>query len=270
MRVCLDTFPKPFEDSFGFPAQAVFNGRYRLDTTNWDSAIIPRGSPDASLPAAYTAEIANNLTELSGQAFNFTVTYTPGKGYTWTLAGQGANPGPFPLEWSLYSTPGGEYNNVRPVDYYNAIQLRASAFGVTGQSLSVTNLSFNVIGAQTCGSLPDLTADYDATQTVTNWLVATGDLSQTSWTLTGTVTGVKPSGGQESVTLNIYTVPLPAVAFTTCGQGGAACPVSRLCVCTTVPVFRALKPKHASSLGGSAPHGARCWGLGCVCVHATG
>lgn len=205
-------------------ALTVVDSRYRLDQTGgWDIAIVPNGSPDNSVP---TADISNDLAELSGQAFVFRLSYTAGSGYTWVLQGNpGGNPGPYEL---TFTTTDGEINNITATDSFNAIQLRAQASSAGG-SMTIQGLSLTINGAAAavCGSLADMLADNDATpQRVSQWLVADTDLSQVDWTLTGVATGIKTTGSQEAVKFDVTTVNVDPQTITTCG--GVTCPVSVL------------------------------------------
>lgn len=110
---------------------------------------------------------------------------------------------------------GGEVNSRRPVDYYNAIFLRVVA---TGNDNATRVTSLKLEGTEgiegLCGDLQDMEATGNGEQEVTQWLVASSDLSETSWTLTGTVTGVKIQGsGEDAVLFDVYTAALPIQDF---------------------------------------------------------
>lgn len=143
-----------WQDGSLFAASPIFDGRYRLDPSNWEMAIAPGGV----VPPPKTLEISNNLAELSGQSFVFKASYVPGSGYTWTLSGQGANRGPYPLTWT---TADGTINNKSPTQAFNAIQLRISATADDGRIL-VAGLSMTIksAAAAICGSLANMEAQF--------------------------------------------------------------------------------------------------------------
>jgi hypothetical protein len=99
-------------------------------------------------------------------------------------------------------------NGVRPVDYYNAIYIKASA--ESGNSVTITDLKFIISGASACGGLQSMNAD-----TPEQWVVATDSLTSTSWVLGGkvTVTSASPSSATK---MEIFTYALPEQTLTDC------------------------------------------------------
>lgn len=198
-----------------------FNGRYRISPSNWDSAIWLGGTLPFSV-----ADIGNTA-QLNGTAIAFEVKYVPGtsstSGYTWTLQGL-ANPTLFAslVFNGTFNNTNGSIRNA--TDPFNAIQLDAIA-SVSGQSVVVNGLTFQVdngVPVVRCGSLSVMEA---TPSLVSQWLVADTDLSKVAWSLSGVVTIVKTTGGDESAKLDVYTKNVsPTPTITTCR--GSPCPVS--------------------------------------------
>lgn len=169
-----------------------------------------------------------NAAQLNGTAFAFEVRYTPGTsnlaGYTWTLQGK-ANAALFGS--LLFTNGNGAVNGKNATDPFNAIQLDAKADIVVGQSLVVTDLLFRVsVPVLVCGSLSDMNQTFvGPTPQLRQWLVADTDLSKVAWSLSGVVTAVRTTGGDETVKLDIYTKNIsPTPTITSCN--GQPCPVS--------------------------------------------
>lgn len=222
VKVCLNQIPEPSWTN----VSSRFDGRYRISPTNWDSAIFLGSTLFAQAPSP----AIGNLTQLNGQAFAFEASYAPGTadtdGYTWSLQGLGANPGPFSLVfWNINGT----INNRNASLPFNAIQVLATASTAVGNALRVRDLSFQVYGVPTvvCGVLIDMNQTYTgSTTSVSQWLIADTDLSKLAWSLSGVVTGVRAaSGNDEQIKLDVYTKNIsPTPTITTCG--GSSCPVS--------------------------------------------
>lgn len=209
-----------------------FNGRYRISPSNWDSAIWLGGTSPFAV-----ANIGNN-TQLNGTALRFEFGYVPGtgstSGYTWTLQGVADST----LFASLvFTNANGTFNGRNATDPFNAIHLDIIA-GVAGQSVVVNGLTFQLdecacgVPVVRCGSLTDMVTT-QGPPPLSQWLVADTDLSKVAWSLSGVVTIVKTTGGDESAKLDVYTKNFsPTPTITTCG--GSPCPVSACARTSTV------------------------------------
>lgn len=187
------------------------------------------------------AEVSSDVTEMLQNAFNFTVKYTVGRGYMFSLTdaeftgavgatGVDVHLLPQTVRWNIDTSggPAGIINGVSPLAYFNAIQITATAAdntAGTASSARVTNLQFAPTGATACGTLTDMQAQFSGQPVLLNqWLVADADLSETSWTLTGQVElNRDPSGVTGAVQFEVFTAALPDQAFATCGAAAAAC-----------------------------------------------
>lgn len=132
----------------------IFGARYKIDETNWDTAVLPGGSTNSLL----TSNIAK-WAALNGQPFAFAVSYVPGTGYTWNMSpGQGAPSLPsISLSWSSTAA-------------FNVIRLRLQAT-LTGGSITATslNLAIKGVSASVCGSLGDMAAQAPGLTATDQW-----------------------------------------------------------------------------------------------------
>lgn len=217
-RVCIN--PGALPDGLG---PSVFNGRYRIDretSPTWDVAIAPQGVPIAGL---FQQNIGTE-TDLNDKWLDFQLTFTVGLGYSWRVGS--SNP---ELKWDIkvnQSTNGAILNNVGPKDSHNVIELQAINRQTAGQTTEVRNLAFTISNANTCGIFVDMvaTAGSTATEVTRQYIVADGDLSSTSWSLTGQVKIQKTVGtstNPETNKFDVYTKP-SYQGFTTCQNN--ACP----------------------------------------------
>lgn len=226
-RVCINPGPQ-IPDGLG---SSVFNGRYRIDkdtpSSTWDVAIAPQGQPISA--TGFTQSIGNEM-GLNNTWLAFEAKYTVGLGYSWRVRGLSDSSSPGIL-WTIntnQSTNGAIQNNVGPKDSYNVIELQAINRQTSGQTTRVRSLNFTISGADKCGTFDGngITATAgSANEIVRQYIVADGDLSSTSWTLTGQVKIMKTVGTNDDPELNkfdVYTKPSYNQVFTTCQT--AACP----------------------------------------------
>jgi hypothetical protein len=163
--------------------------RYRVSNTNWDQIVAV--SPNISGNTIVAQQNLGNADTLNNRAWDFSVSYVAGSGYTYMLTDTTLPPlSPSTLVWTA---PGGS-PAVSPTRSFNAIQLYATAQPVSGTtgtlptSIDVRNLVFSGAGLSTSGALATMN-DTDATSPggVNQWLVADTDLSLFNWVLTGQV-----------------------------------------------------------------------------------
>jgi hypothetical protein len=165
--------------------------RYRVSNTNWDQIIAVSPFPSANTIVGQSN--LGNANTLNNRAWDFSVSYAAGSGYTYTLTDTTTPPlgtSPSTLTWTA---PGGN-PALSPTRSFNAIQLYATAQTVEGTtsplatSIAIRNLVFSGTGLSTSGALATMN-DTDATSPggVNQWLVADTDLSLFNWVLRGQV-----------------------------------------------------------------------------------
>jgi hypothetical protein len=197
--------------------------RYRVSNTNWDQIVAANSSP-LNIVQQQNLGDANTL---NNRAWDFSVSYVAGSGYTYTLTDTTVPPlgtSPSTLVWTA---PGGS-PALSPTRPFNAIQLYATAQPVTGTtgalatSITVRNLAFSGAGLTTSGALVTMN-DMDAISPggVNQWLVADTNLALFNWALTGQVqagfTGSITAANQADERLkfdvhmeSVTAVPVPA------------------------------------------------------------
>lgn len=168
--------------------------RYRVSNTNWDTAVAT-SSAIGSGGVIVAQSDRGNHTALNGASFAFSVAYTAGSGYSYTMtrvSGGGSVGGVQTLAWT--SPVGG----VDPTRAFNAISLSTVVnagmpSGIAAASMSVTGLSFSAAGVVGSGSLQDMLQSWARPSasgaSAQQWIVADTDLSVVNWTLSGTVVG---------------------------------------------------------------------------------
>lgn len=191
--------------------------RYRISNTNFDHSI---ANGSVIPPAVWVA--SRNLgthNDLNGAAWDFTLDYVAGVGYTFTLiyAG-GGSPGVASsvLSWTS------PVNGIPPTLSFNALELYAqvqnSSTSYSGATIDVTGITFSGPGLSidpVYNSLRDLHDDKtiapgpggnDLDQ---EWIKADVDLSLYSWTLSGrvvaTFSGYTSGNIDERIKFNIKT-----------------------------------------------------------------
>lgn len=204
------------------PAQTVAVARYRISNSNWDQMVATSSSISASTIAG-----SNNIathTTLNHAAWNFSFSFEPGEGYTWTLnylSGGRVSPGT--TRTVTWTSP---LNGASPTASFNAIQLTAEAgpsmpTGVNSAYVSVSNLQFSGDGLSTQGALVNLVDYWSGLESdnATQWLISDTDLSQHAWTLSGTLIAGFSGSAQGNIderlrfdarTASVVTVPAPA------------------------------------------------------------
>jgi len=220
------------------PTAVAMDSRYRISQTNWDQMIAT--STVISGSTIVQQKFLGDAATLNNRAWDFSVNYVAGSGYSFTLTDTTVPPlisSPSTVSWTApFGSP-----SISPTRSYNAIELFAQAqnnlqTGVTGLSISLNNLVFSGgPGLSTSGALVSMSdthllspgpggADY-----AQQWLVADGDLSLFNWAITGQVqaqfTGTVPNNFDERLKFDIKTVqvspvPLPpALALMLAGLG---------------------------------------------------
>ncbi len=206
----------------------AMNSRYRLSQTNWDQMIAT--STLISGATIVQQQLLGNAYTLNGRAWDFTMDYTAGRGYVFTLADTTVPPlgvSPSTVGWIA------PFGGISATRSFNTIELFAQAkntlqTGVTAQSIELSDLSFSGAGLGTTGSLANMLDTHLLSPTngqdfARQWLVADTDLSLFNWTLSGTVqawfSGTVPHNFDKQLKFDLRTVqasvvPLPpAVAL---------------------------------------------------------
>jgi len=182
--------------------------RYRVSSTNWDQMI----ATSANISASTIVQSANlgNYSALNGKDWNFTLAFTPGTGYVFTLAREDKSS---TVRWTA------PFNGTSQLRSFNAIELLVQAgstmpSGVSSAYITLDHLSFS--GLPTIGSLEDMKLKWPTTGDAyaTQWITAPGtDLSQIDWVLGGRVQAGfngSPSGDiAERLKFNIKTTDAP-------------------------------------------------------------
>ncbi len=206
------------------PTAVAMNSRYRISQTNWDQMIATNTAISGS--TIVQQKFLGDAATLNNRAWDFSVNYVVGSGYSFTLTDSTLPPlgtSPSTVSWTApFGAPA-----ISATRSYNAIELFAQAqnslqTGVTGLSISVSNLAFSGgPGLSTTGALVGMSdthllspgpggADY-----AQQWLVADGDLSLFNWVLSGRVqaqfTGSVPSNFDERLKFDIKTVQVSPV-----------------------------------------------------------
>jgi hypothetical protein len=176
--------------------------RYRVSNTNWD--LMAASSTQISNSTIASSRNAGNHTALNHAAWNFALEFTPGSGYVFSLAPV-AGQNSLAAQSVSWTTPVGSGgvggSSVTPLRAHNAIKLVVSAgsgmpSGIDTAYVDVRDLSFYAAGFGTVGSLSAMRDTWDDTgsltdrddpDTLTQWVLAEGDLSGTPWALRGRV-----------------------------------------------------------------------------------
>lgn len=212
--VALDVDPAKILSESG-----VAFARYRFGKNGFDQAV---GHENPFAVANNSSLDGGNSLNLSQVAWDFSLSYAAGSGYSFTLSKPGTT------STDTYVSGIGAGGTLLPTQSFNAIQLQArSRLTQNGSAtMSVSDLSFSGAGLTTTGSLTDLSASQINAGDTNDfqWLVADVDLSAFDWLLTGKVLGAAlcQAGGQncfsdESIkfniamkTVDVAPVPLPA------------------------------------------------------------
>ncbi len=189
----------------------VASFRYRASDTNWDRSVA-NSSTIRNSTIVQSRELGNR-DQLNAAAFDFTLNYQVGLGYTfWLLHAGGGSPttSGSSVAWT---SPFGDTEATRR---FRGLELSATAAhfstSVQSASLSVTNLAFSGAGLNSVGTLSDMNAIFASGQFRTQYIASAADLSTFKWTLTGRVVaafayapGISMPGGNldERLRLNI-------------------------------------------------------------------
>jgi len=200
--------------------------RYRFGKSGFDQAV---GYDNPQAVANKSDLDADNSLNLSDVAWDFSLVYTAGSGYSFTLSKTGTTiTDSYTTSTDTYTSGIGTRRALLPTQSFNAIllQTRSRLTDNGSASMSVNNLSFSGAGLTTTGSLTDMSVSQVNAGDPNDfqWLVADADLATFNWTLTGRVVGTVACAARgqgcfnnESIKFNIGTksvtvapVPLPA------------------------------------------------------------
>lgn len=205
--------------------EGVGFARYRLNATNWDQAV----GNDGPFAVSESSNLGN-VAALNGVEWAFTLSYTAGTGYSFTLDDGTTS------STDSWTSGIGSGGSLLPTQSFNAIGLQVAAGGFkagnTGwvASMFATDLAFSGAGLTTVGSLSDMSVvDAGSSTSEFQYLVSDVDLSTVNWTLTGKVEGTYtctivtctptiPTFSDEGFKFNIgtkqvtYTTPVPVPA----------------------------------------------------------
>lgn len=207
--------------------------RYRLSNTNFDQSIANGG---VIPPATWvTSTNLGTHNDLNGAVWDFTLAYTAGVGYAFTLDHVSGGTPSVTNSTLSWTSP---FNGVPPTNPFNAIEIYAQVQNNTSAyasaTISVTNLSFSCAGLSIDPMYNALRDLYDD-KTIApgpggndldlEWIKADVDLSLYSWTLAGRVvasfTGYTSGTIDERIKFNIKTVKVePAVHVERATWGG--------------------------------------------------
>ncbi|NWF54487.1 MAG: hypothetical protein HXY45_06800 [Syntrophaceae bacterium] len=197
----------------------AYHMRYRVSNRNWDQMI---GTSNEVTYGTIVQDVnVGNHTDLNNVIWDFSVSYSTGIGYTYTLSRTGQTS---TVQWTAPYV----YQGNPPVSQlrsFNAIELYAHANAstppVSSAYISITDLAFT--GHGTSGSFVNMNAAWPAGPTgLTQWLVADTDLSLIDWTLSGKVqagfTGYTSGNIDERIKFDIKTleatvVPIPGAVW---------------------------------------------------------
>jgi hypothetical protein len=210
-----------------------------------DQIIDPAGASGDSLtglPAGLRLDFTNVYGELDEETYRFRITYTANKGYSFFMNDTDGSVPPSTVTWALGTPVTGTdtllIGGVRPTDRHNAILIEVKAVEPAGDDATASRLSFNFTGGLgvTCGSLvPDMFIDDPPGGIKRQWIVADGDLSQTSWVLSGRInldtdTSSQANDNAANTQLRVWTYDIGphAADFKTCpsGEQNVVCTVS--------------------------------------------
>ncbi len=201
----------------------VMDARYRVSGNNWDQMIAT--SSNVTYSTIVQTVNLGNASALNNVEWDWSMAYTAGSGYVFTLSKPGTTS---VVQWTaphVYQTN----DPVSQLRAFNAIYLYCVAYtsnGLETSNFDVTDLAFNGAGLTNSGSLVEMHATLPPGQLVDQWLIADTDLSLTSWTLTAKVkggfTGTPDHTFDEELKFDIKTkwvVPEPAT-MALLGLGG--------------------------------------------------
>ena len=209
------------------PDSTVAAMRYRVSNTNWDQ-MIATGSDVGYGTIVQNSNIGNH-SALNGATWDFTVAYTPFGGFAFTLQRPGTSS---TVSWAAPAF------GLSPTRSYNALHLQVETGAnmpgnIAAASVAVSDLAFVGTRMDSAGTLRPLSAAWSnsgpsepaAPEAREQWIVATDDLAETSWTLTGKVTasfayrpGFSQPGGNlderlkfdvRALSANVIAVPEP-------------------------------------------------------------
>lgn len=213
----------------------VANFRYRVSNTNWDQSIA--NSSNIRSSSIVERRGIGNHNQLNNAAFDFSLSYVAGTGYTLRLQHGG---GGAPTKTDSLLSWTAPHGGISPLRSFRTIEISATAAQLPGNiesgSFSVTNLAFAGAGLTNAGALSDMLASSTGATFLQQYISSTTDLSTFNWTLTGRVVasfvykpGFTSPGGSldERLRLNIKTsdaglIPSPGAAAVLALAGLAA------------------------------------------------
>lgn len=164
----------------------VANFRYRVSNTNWDQSVA--NSSTISNSTIVQSRGLGNHDQLNGAAFDFTLNYQVGLGFTFRLLHAGGGSPTTSDSNVAWTSP---FGGVAATRSFRGLELSATAANLStsiqSASLSVSNLAFSGAGLTTIGTLSDMNAIFAPGQFRTQYIASASDLSTFNWTLTGRV-----------------------------------------------------------------------------------
>lgn len=207
-------------------ASIAMASRYRLSQTNWDQMIATTTVP---APIIVQQKGLGDAATLNNRAWDFSMTYTAGSGYQFTLTDTSATPlgsSPSTVSWLA------DFNGISANRSFNSIEIFAQAqnslLSPAASSISVTNLGLtgnlgldSIVLSSPIANMNDTNSTSPGPggqDFALQWLVSSVDLSLYNWVLTGRVqagfSGVASPGDErlkfDLKTAQVTAVPLPA------------------------------------------------------------
>jgi hypothetical protein len=178
----------------GTPTTAVASAKFRASPTNWDMSLSNGGGTSAG---TFIQANLNNSFNPPGRTYNFTLENRPGQGLIFRAV-QG-NSAPVTLAWGDFSpaVTGNVVSTIAgapPPAAFNLLTLTAQA-DRPAASTTWSNLVFNSPTLDLGGGAFTSGTATSSTGTVAQTLVGDTSIAAHSWTLSGTITLLRPGGG---------------------------------------------------------------------------